>query len=99
MDSKFEMILNVQSAKIEKLEKENEEIVKNLKALKGKLEKDENTITDKTLEGFKCSKCDFKSNSEHGLKVHTTRKHTNLENENIQKCVNSVKRNLETMLR
>ena len=38
-------------------------------------------VTDK----FKCEKCDFETDSEKGLKTHTTRKHTILANGNYPK--------------
>ena len=40
-----------------------------------------------SLEKFKSNKCDFESSSKHGLKVHPTRKHTNITKEKYpRKC-------------
>ena len=38
--------------------------MKDLKVIKEKLQ---NNATGKTLEGFKCSKCDFTCSSDHGF--------------------------------
>ena len=35
---------------------------------------------------IKCSMCDFEGNSNHGLKIHMARKHTETEERNLNRC-------------
>ena len=88
MDSNFE----AQNNKIQILEKAYQENLKESIKLKEKLT-EEISIEVVSKEKFKCDKCDFEWNSKHGLKVHVTRKHTQLVNEKFpKKSVNFVKK-------
>ena len=80
MDSNFE----TQNIKIQNLEKANQENVKELSKLKEN-PTDEKSVEVVTKEKFKCDKCDFECNSKHGLKVHISRKHTQLVKEKFPK--------------
>ena len=63
-----------QNIKIEQLKKENENILNNINNLKDK--------GAGSVDIFKCTKCDFKTHSEQGLKTHTKRKHA----DNAKSC-------------
>ena len=83
MDSNFE----AQNLKIKNLENSNQEIMKELAKFKENMSNNDNLAEVETEEKFKCDKCDFESNSKHGLKVHITRKHTNMTKEKYpRKC-------------
>ena len=81
MDSKFEE-QNLKIISLENTTKENMMEIVNLKKTFSNYEKP--TVAE-TKEKFKCDKCDFECNSKHGLKVHLTRKHTNMKNEKYPK--------------
>ena len=75
-DIKFEEFEKENSLKIEALDKINKENVKNIKVLKMKLEEKFCEIQQSPKDLFKCTKCDFESQSKKGLNTHITRKHT-----------------------
>ena len=83
MDSNFE----VQNLKIMSLENSNQEIMKELAQFLETISNNDKLSEVETNEKFKCDKCDFESSSKHGLKVHPTRKHTNITKEKYpRKC-------------
>ena len=83
MDSKLE----AQNLKIKDLDNANKENTKEIGYIKEKVPDNKKSIEIETKEKFKCDKCDFECNSKHGLKVHLTRKHTNITNEKFpRKC-------------
>ena len=65
------MIVNIEN-KIQLLE----EKIKNL---------EDNKIKKQIQKSFKCSQCNFETNSKHGLRIHTTKKHTLTGNETYPK--------------
>ena len=58
--------------RVEKLEKLNEEHILKLNLLQNKIPA---SPSNESINS-KCSKCDFQTGSDHGMKVHMTRKHT-----------------------
>ena len=53
--------------------KEKDEIIKSIES------RLEQIVPSKNKEKFNCTLCDFETYSKHGLKVHTTRKHSTIE--------------------
>ena len=77
----FEEVNDLQNLKINKLEKDNEENLKNIKILSDQISKFEKHMLSKPIETFKCSKCDCETQYEKGLKTLVRRKHTTIDNE------------------
>jgi hypothetical protein len=76
----FEELNKVQNAKIEQLVKDNEHNSKNIEYLKDKFSNLANLIPVKSVSSLKCTKCEFETQSDQGLKTHITRKHTIITN-------------------
>ena len=75
-DMKFEEFKKENISKMEvldKINKDNENIINDLKM---KLDENIFEIQKKPKELFKCTKCNFESQSKKGLNTHITRKHT-----------------------
>ena len=60
------------------LEKSYEQRENNVKNLNVRIQKLENSLPVKCVKKIKCTKCDFQTVSERGLKIHVKRKHTAL---------------------
>ena len=70
----FEKVCEVQQENIEQLVKDNENNSKNIEYLKDKFSNLANLVPEKSVNSFKCTKCEFETQSEQGLKTHITRK-------------------------
>ena len=83
----FEELINKKDKVIDNLLERVESLEKKISTSKSQLVKESDVeeeipIEDETLvddEQFKCSKCDFESFSNKGLKIHMKKKHTNYE--------------------
>ena len=64
---------------VEKMIKQKDEIIE---ALEKRIEKMYEASENKNKKSFRCSECDFQTDSKSGLKIHQKRKHTSLLNEN-----------------
>ena len=73
-------------AQIEALERKLNEMELRLKSEEG-IEKDKLHLEKPGKpEPVKCNQCDFETNSKHGLKIHTARKHTLINENSSLKC-------------
>ena len=70
----FERLNEQQSELIAKLVKDNDYNMKNIEYMKDKFSNLTQNIPEKSLNNFKCTKCEFETQSEQGLKTHITRK-------------------------
>ena len=78
VETKFDEIKSNEEKKIKALEKINDKNQKRIEVLLEKNDKIEKSLSVKFVTKRKCSKCDFESASERGLKVHIRRKHTEI---------------------
>ena len=68
-------------SRLEDLENVNCEKDKKIESMEKKIYILEKAKPKPAEKLFKCSNCDFKTNSENGLKIHMRKKHTSLEKE------------------
>ena len=94
----FEKQIIEKNTKIEELNSKVEEIEKNVKKLlETMLNHDRKLKSIPEVIKFQCSKCNFESVSDHGLKVHIKRKHTVMNTDVFPKMCELCERKFENI--
>ena len=84
MESNYEITVKIQTD-FKVLEKTNEENIQKIQLLMEKVSILEKSSIQNISEMLKCTKCQFETRSEQGLKTHITRKHTTISTTSFPK--------------